>query len=43
MQDVAAAGDAVVSWNRTSRGVRDWRRALLLRTRAQARGKREGW
>lgn len=43
MQDVAAAGDAVVGWNRTSRGVRGWRRALLLRARAQAREKREGW
>lgn len=44
MQDVAAAdGDAVVDWNRTSRGVRGWRRALLLRARAQAREKREGW
>lgn len=44
MQDVAAAdSDAVVDWNRTSRGVRGWRRALLLRARAQAREKREGW
>ncbi|KAK7447511.1 2-nitropropane dioxygenase [Colletotrichum acutatum] len=43
MQDVAAAaGDAVVGWNRTSRGVRGWRRAWLLRARAQAREKREG-